>query len=356
MSKHYLLLLWLVSGAVLGQSIPQYYNNVDFTMSKDIVKQQITYLITNTHHEIGYREVWEVLDRADEDPDNPQNVLLIYGYENGDENSKYARSRKKNAKHRGGSTKGKWNREHVFAKSLGSPKLIGEGNKIDAGSDAHNLRASDGSFNSTRGNKIFADAKGIARAVSKNAWYPGDEWKGDVARIIMYMYVRYGTRTIPNAIGDGGNTIYQVPDMPDIFLKWNVEDPVSDFERKRNQEIYYTQTNRNPFIDNPYLATLIWGGDKAEDTWNLENTLSTNENPFAKKEDISLYPSISNRGESINISEQVNSLEVYNTTGQLVSIKKNIKSFIAPTQTGIYLVRMLSKENNKLVTKKIIVK
>ena len=54
----------------------------------------------------------------------------------------------------------------------------------------------------------------------------------------------------------------------ELFLKWNVEDPVSAFEVQRNNVIEGAQGNRNPFIDNPYLATLIWGGTPAENKWN----------------------------------------------------------------------------------------
>ncbi len=56
--------------------------------------------------------------------------------------------------------------------------------------------------------------------------------------------------------------------MPNIFLEWNEEDPVSEFERTRNNVLQSIQGNRNPFIDNPYLATRIWGGPQAPDTWN----------------------------------------------------------------------------------------
>jgi hypothetical protein len=59
-------------------------------------------------------------------------------------------------------------------------------------------------------------------------------------------------------------------------LKWNVEDPVSDFEDQRNPVIEGIQGNRNPFIDNPYLATLIWGGaTAAEDKWEMTNPSDT---------------------------------------------------------------------------------
>lgn len=355
MKNIYFLFFGIVTSFFKAQ-IPQYYNNVDFKQSKENVKQQLTYLITQTHHEIGYYDVWNVLKRADEDPNNKNNVLLIYGYENGDETSKYSRTRKKELQQKGSVAINRWNREHVFAKSLASPKLIGTGNTIDAGSDAHNLRAADVRWNSTRNNRIFQDAEGLARIIKETgAWYPGDEWKGDVARIIMYMYVRYGARTKPNVIGFGGHDLYQIPDVPDVFLKWNREDPPSDFEIRRNQEIFYTQTNRNPFIDNPYLATLIWGGEAAKDTWNLQELLNTEES-FSKDDNLKVYPAIAQSSTEIIISRKVNSVQVFSMTGALVYQAQHTDKITAPSEKGIYMVKILSKENNKMITKKIIVK
>ena len=68
--------------------------------------------------------------------------------------------------------------------------------------------------------------------------------------------------------------------MIDLFLQWNAEDPVSDFERQRNTFHENTsnqnaQGNRNPFIDNPILATRIWGGTKAEDSWGIYTNSDT---------------------------------------------------------------------------------
>ena len=84
--------------------------------------------------------------------------------------------------------------------------------------------------------------------------------------MLHYMYVRYGSVCLPVNVGMG-NTVSSDPNMIDLFLQWNVEDPVSAFEEQRNNVIYAAQGNRNPFIDNPYLATIIWGGDAAENTW-----------------------------------------------------------------------------------------
>ena len=81
---------------------------------------------------------------------------------------------------------------------------------------------------------------------------------------MMYMYIRYDDQCLPPYVGYGDSSLTQ-DDMIDLFLKWNVEDPVSDFEREeihimKTQIHSAAQGNRNPFIDNPYLATRIWGG------------------------------------------------------------------------------------------------
>ncbi|WP_374329739.1 endonuclease, partial [Soonwooa sp.] len=81
----------------------------------------------------------------------------------------------------------------------------------------------------------------------------------------MYMYVRYEDRCKPLNITMGPSTYSS--DFPDILLKWNIEDPVSAFEVQRNNIVANKQGNRNPFIDNPYLATVIWGGPNAQNTW-----------------------------------------------------------------------------------------
>ena len=146
----------------------------------------------------------------------------------------------------------------------------------------HHLRPSDVTFNGNRGNRKFIDGDGVARAIS-GGWYPGDEWKGDVARMMMYMYIRYGSRCLPTNVGIGSNA--STPDdMIDLFLEWNDEDEVSAFEIQRNtyhdSNATYAQGNRNPFIDNPHLATRIWGGPNATDTWGIYSSTDT-ENPTA---------------------------------------------------------------------------
>ena len=268
MIKTLYVLLAIFLEATSFAQIPSYYNDVNLTLTGMNLKNALTTKITNTHtNQISYTpDVWNVLEVSDLDPTNSNKVLLVYGYDDTDGNETTDRSRSKNAS--GGATTGEWNREHIFPKSLGTPDLGTSG----PGSDAHNLKPCDVDNNGTRGNKKFASGSGDGGVIGAN-WYPGDEWKGDIARIYMYMYVRYTTQCKPgNACV--GNPLTIDLNMVDILLEWNAEDPVSDVEIQRNDfhentSNYEAQGNRNPFIDNPRLATRIWGGPIAEDRWDI---------------------------------------------------------------------------------------
>ena len=242
----------IISFVVFAQSAPAYYSGVNFTKTKNELKGDLATLITTTQTQtISYSAGLKALFKtSDADPENPSNLLLIYGSES---SGTHQRSRP---------FTGQWNREHVYAKSKGTPNLGESG----PGSDGHHLRPADNTLNSTRGSLLFDDGTGVkAYKTSRGGWYPGEEWKGDVARILMYMYVRYNSRCLPLNITMNPATYSS--DFPDILLKWNVEDPVSAFEIQRNNVVAGIQKNRNPFIDNPYLATVIWGGPAAQNTW-----------------------------------------------------------------------------------------
>lgn len=241
----------IISFFVYAQSAPAYYSGVNFNKTKNELKAELASLITATHTKtISYSELQTLMKTSDVDPQNPANLLLIYGSQS---SGMHQRSRP---------IGGSWNREHVYAKSQGTPNLGTSG----PGADGHHLRPADVSLNSSRGHLSFDDGVGpLAGKTARGGWYPGDEWKGDVARILMYMYVRYNTRCLP--LGITMNPSTYSADFPDILLKWNVEDPVSAFEMQRQNVVANTQKNRNPFIDNPYLATVIWGGPAAQNTW-----------------------------------------------------------------------------------------
>lgn len=143
-----------------------------------------------------------------------------------------------------------WNREHVWAKSLFGTGGYdpGEGTRgIDA--DLHNLRAADTTVNSTRGNnKFIAQVYNVNGFGNYNSqWYPGDHHRGDVARILFYMDIRWGLLTDLLNIGDLAT-----------LIQWHKLDPVDEFEIRRNNLIHGYQGNRNPFIDHPELVDAIY--------------------------------------------------------------------------------------------------
>jgi len=264
MKKKLLVVFLLLSFIASAQEA--YYNDVDVTAEGIALKENLATKTINAHTNIlSYG--WGAFQATDLNPTNSSEVLLIYGYSN---SGKTSRTRGVN---QNGGGQGDWNREHVYPKAKGTPNLGTSG----PGADGHHLRPSDVAFNSDRGSTKFSNGTGNA-GNQNNGWYPGDEWKGDVARIMMYMYIRYGDQCLPTGVGIGSSSATP-DDMIDLFLKWNVEDPVSDFERQRNtyhdSQQTFAQGNRNPFIDNAYLATRIWGGDNAIDSWGLYITSDT---------------------------------------------------------------------------------
>jgi endonuclease I len=300
------IVLFLVAIPFYSQ-VQSYYNGLDLTKTENDLFLELSNRIISTHSAIPYTgspiDVWDACKLADEDPDISENVLLIYGYTNNDGIPDTDKTRNKNLQDTGSGNSGVWNREHVFPKSLANPQFGTD--EPGPGTDVHNLRPADRDRNSTRSNRKFTDGSGNSGIISANGgWYPGDEWKGDVARIVMYMYLRYHgsgsqvsqTNCLPINVGFGESLDSDL-NMIDLFLKWNKEDPVSNFEANRNEILSEIQMNRNPFIDNPYIATLIWGGVNAEDKWNLNNT-SDSEAPTAPTNLISA----SQTDESIEIS------------------------------------------------------
>lgn len=351
------LLTLLILHVINSYAQEAYYDDVDLTKTGLALKSELATKIIDTHTNfLTYTpDVWEASRITDLDPNNANNVLLIYGYSDTDGNYVTDRSRDKNEN--GGSSGSDWNREHTYPRSLGNPNLGSSG----PGSDAHHLRPSDVTMNSNRSNFRFVEGSGNANSVS-NGWYPGDEWKGDVARMMMYMYLRYGEQCLPSEVGVG-SSVNTPDDMIDLFLDWNAEDPVSPIEDQRNTYHENTinsnaQGNRNPFIDNPYLATLIWGGTPAQDRWNLP---TANTSDFNLDNALKMYPNPSSNGTlNLIISNNllISEITVYSVLGKKVfhSLNpdfNNEKISIHNLKTGMYLVKINIGENS--VVKKFIV-
>ena len=179
------------------------------------------------HERLTYDEVWGALDRTDEDPADPGNVILLYT-----------------------------GRSH--------PKTDKDSTALNP---LHHLKPADRTVNSSRGNKDF-DAGGVPHheAVGSNAdrdsFEPRDAVKGDIARMLFYMDVRYEGAPDGNDLAlvdrttDGeGTTLGRLCTL----LRWHDLDPVDAFERRRHERIIELQGNHNPFIEDPMLAQALFG-------------------------------------------------------------------------------------------------
>ncbi len=193
------------------------------------------------------------------DPHNPNNVLLLYNPTSSVPKTLY-------------DVAGGWNKEHCWPESRNM-----SGNGPDQ-VDVHNLYAEDKDVNALRGNLIFDESDpadpsyslpatnatpqtSLLTSMDGNSWEPPPASKGNVARALFYMAVRYnGSET--------GRTPLELVDAPTTnqmgvlttLLAWHAADPPDQMESNRNETIYTTyQHNRNPFIDHPEWAEEIWG-------------------------------------------------------------------------------------------------
>lgn len=163
-----------------------------------------------------------------------------------------------------------WNREHLWPRSRGNVEQAGPDD-----SDLFHVVPTDVDVNEERGNRIFdwsatgdpsyrIPAHPLAPQVSadSNSWQPAPAERGDIARAMFYMAVRYnGSEPATTDL----ELVAYPPSGPQMgnlnaLLQWHFEDPPDEAERARNDRIYTTyQGNRNPFIDDPDFATRIWG-------------------------------------------------------------------------------------------------
>lgn len=221
----------------------------------------------------GSVDTWYVLDRADQDPLDATRVLDIY------KNASYPKA---------GAGNTNYNREHTWPKSLGFPN---DGSTNYPYTDTHMLMVSDINHNSARGNLPFNNCAAGSEAFATLAYYGqggagqnnyrcGSYWqvwdklKGNVARALFYMDIRYegGTHGVtgvaePNLIltdnaslitASNGNASVAYMGLLSVLLQWHAADPVDDRERMRNETVFNYQGNRNPFVDHPEWVACLF--------------------------------------------------------------------------------------------------
>ncbi|HSN49017.1 MAG TPA: endonuclease [Flavobacterium sp.] len=332
---------------IVANTMPTGYYNALEGLFGAALKQAIQDIISDPTvvHAHNYGDITDILKIADQNPLNSNEVWLMY----------VEKPRSKLDFQDTGINTGKWNREHIYPQSRGGytdgTESIADGiniwlptnaNDILAGhADAHHLRAEDGAENSIRSNNDY----GLTGYNGPTGTM--GSWKGDVARSVFYMAVRYNALSVVN--GDiADTTVGQLGDLASL-LTWNTLDPSDDFEMNRNNYVYTWQVNRNPFIDYPDLANYIWGA-KAGQVWH--SNLSTNDFINLK---VNLYPNPAKKSITISGLNEESTIEIYNSIGAKLLGSK----FIGETQlnidfpSGIYFAKMNS--GDKTIVKKFLV-
>ena len=270
--------IWSAS-ASNAQAPAGYYDSVDTTNA--ITLRLTLHDVIDDHTRFPYTasttDTWDIINLADEDPNNIGNIIDIY------KNASYP-------KIAGGV--GAYNREHSWPKSYGFPDdALGN----YPYTDTHHLFASDASYNGARSNLPFRDCNsgcteqttdfndgrggGSGIYPGNSNWHSGsftegtwETWngrKGDVARAVFYMDLRYeggvhgGTgfaepdlivtdsETLIDSGNTGSNESVAYMGMLSVLLQWHAQDPPDSREIWRNEVVYSFQGNRNPFIDHP---------------------------------------------------------------------------------------------------------
>jgi len=164
-----------------------------------------------------------------------------------------------------------WNREHLFSQSF----FYGH---YPMYSDLHFVVPADARVNQRRSNLPFGQVSnpnftslnGSKVGLNTTAGYtlsvfePIDEFKGDIARALFYVAVRYES-LLPFFQTENSRNPFEARQeialrswMIPLLKQWHIQDPVSAKEINRNEQIFQIQGNRNPFIDHPEWVTQIW--------------------------------------------------------------------------------------------------
>ena len=202
-----------------------------------------------------------------------------------------------------------FNREHVWPKSRASFY------QINGGADRHHLRPASAYINknvhyhhpygNTTNGTAYYDELGNPGGWLDGTYYePNDNVKGDVARILLYVYVRWQQPNLYSDVvsdnlpefdkDDKENKGTKVIQSLDVLLQWCEDDPVDTWEMGRNDAAEKIQGNRNVFIDYPELAWLMFsqaipkmttpsgianeqqgGTETYTVTWNVDGKLTT---------------------------------------------------------------------------------
>lgn len=223
-----------------------------------------------------------------------------------------------------------YNREHSFPKSWFGGKVK------PMYCDIVHVVPCDGYVNNRRGHEPFGETDGdkykskndfSKLGASKTPGYsgtvfePNDIYKGDFARIYLYMATCYEDRISSWSCEMlAGNSYPAYKEWAvNLLLKWATQDPVSEKETNRNNAAYKVQKNRNPFVDYPGLEQYIWGDMQdvpfSYDNYQMPTAIFT-----------------------VNSTSVPHAVRVYTISGTLVRTSDSTDKALEGLAKGIYIV------------------
>lgn len=283
--KRILLLCFLLPALVFSQIPAGYYDGTS-SLTGYALKTKLHEIISSKNINWHYGDLTEFYNKTDldkyydHDASNTTILLDIYSeIPNGPDVYEYTVANvtgSANAEGQG------WNREHMMPQSTFN-------SNYPMYSDLFYVIPTDARINQLRSNYPYGIAKTTTAPfytftngsrISANGtpgsgytgrvYEPIDEFKGDIARSLLYFAVRYegklglfnyynGTSAANDRSPLDGTEEKAFEDWYlNMLLQWHNQDPVSQREIDRNNEVYALQKNRNPFIDYPQWVNAIW--------------------------------------------------------------------------------------------------
>ncbi|WP_159799458.1 endonuclease [Flavobacterium sp. MK4S-17] len=360
MKKFYLLSALIFTALSFAQIPNGYYNGATGTGYQ--LKTQL-YNIIKGHNTKSYDALYTCYQTSDRDYfyENDGTILDMYSEKpNGPESYTFSATGSSDRCGNYQSEGDCYNREHLMPQSVfneNSPMV----------SDAHHIVPTDGKVNGMRsnhpfgrvGNANWTSTNGSKRGSNLNSGYsagysgtvfePIDEFKGDIARCLLYFATRYENKIANwnHAMLNGTSNQVFSDWFLEVLLTWHNMDPVSPKEIARNNAVYNFQGNRNPYIDHPEYVQQIWGLPLSYDTFEKLSAASVYPNPAINNE-INIYA-----------ESPLDEIELVSVSGQTVKHIKNPSAtgnnyILQNLTSGFYILKFSSGDAS--VTRKIIVK
>ena len=364
--KHIFTLFFIIFTTVSYSQVPSNYYDSANGLSGYTLKSQLYNILTNGDTDRGYGALYSGYEsthsdnRVENGYENDNTVLLFYTENpNGSDAYEYNHGSRQCGNYN--SEDDCYNREHIVPQSS-----FGSADPMQ--NDIHHVIPSDGYVNGQRGSLPFGTVgsanwtsqNGSKRGTSSVAGYGGqvfepiDEFKGDIARMLLYFAVRYEDEvtdsswdnhtTTNNPLNGTIDQVYETWYLQ-LLYKWHNEDQVSDREILRNNEAYDFQGNRNPFIDHPEYVENIWGSVLSDTNYSLDKKTSIYPNPATENY---IY---------VRSNEKV-TVKIFSLLGkkliQNIIEPSNNKMDISIIKSGVYIIKI--SNNSSSITRKFIKK